>query len=70
MDQTLHEVIRDVEDLQLPIATFIGPNIILDTRVYKKTRTKEYKEHLIKRHGQNDADVVWIKESELKKYGS
>ena len=28
-----------------------------------------YKEHLIKRHGQNDVDVVWIKESELKNMG-
>ena len=60
---------RDVEDLQLPTATVIGPDIILDTRVYKKTRTREYKEHLIKRHGQNDADAIWIKELEFKKMG-
>ena len=62
MDQKLREVIRDVEDLQLPNATVTGDDNVLDTRVYKKTRTKAYKEHLIKKHGQTDVDVVLVKE--------
>lgn len=67
MDQTFHEVVRDVGDLQLPTATILGPNNILDTRVYRKTRIKEYKEHLIRKHGKMDVDIVWINELEFKK---
>lgn len=69
LDQTLQEVSQDVGELKLPLVTVKQANKILDTRVYKRTRTKEYKEHLIQRHGQPERDAVWIKEAKFNKLG-
>lgn len=50
-DQSLIKVIQDVDELHLPSTTIKKEDCILDSIIYKKTRTKEYKEHLVKWKG-------------------
>lgn len=68
-NKSLNEVIQEVEELNFPSVPIKQEEKIMDSRVYKKTRKKEYREHLVKWKGKTDADAVWIKETNFKKLG-
>ena len=63
--------IFDVEDIKdLPLKEAPKLEKILDTKVVKKTRGKEYKKQLVKNRGDSDVDVVWMIEEDIKKKGA
>lgn len=68
-DQNLQEVIQEVKDLNLNPTPSMTTEKILDSRIYKKTRNKDYMEHLVKWHGKEDDDATWIRETEFKRLG-
>ena len=69
LDQSLIEVIQEVEKFQLPSILVKKVENILDSRIYKKTRHKFYWEYLFKWHGNRDEKATWIKEIEFQKLG-
>ena len=60
--------IADVEGIKdLPLKEAPKLEKILDTKVVKKTRGKEYKHYLVKIRGYSNVDVVWMIEEDIKK---
>lgn len=43
---------------------------IIDERIIKKTRNKEYKKYLVKWVGEPIEEVVWMDEAEILKHGT
>ena len=54
---------------QMPIARKLQMENILDKRVSKKTRRKEYYEYLVKWKGHPMEDASWENEAEIQKHG-
>ena len=54
---------------QMPLATSLEAEHILDTRVTKKTRRKEYLEYLVKWKDRPMEDSTWMDEPGLQKVG-
>ena len=56
-----------MEDLNLTPSPPKVAEKVLESRIYKKTRTSTYWEHLVKWHGKDDVEKTWIKELDFKK---
>ena len=54
---------------QLPTAKNLQPERILDKKVYKKTRAREYFQYLVKWKGQPITEATWVTEDILQKLG-
>ena len=54
---------------QMPIAKKPQMERILDKRVSKKTRQKQYFEYLVKWKGHPEEDAIWEIEAEIQKHG-
>ena len=55
---------------QLPTAQPLQPEMILDKKVFKRTRGREYFQYLIKWKDQPIEDATWMTEAMLQKLGS
>ena len=53
---------QEVAELNLSSTPPLVVDKVLDSRVYKKTRKKDYLDHLIKWVGKNDVDPTWVKD--------
>lgn len=53
----------------MPLAKSLEAEYILDTRVAKKTRKKEYLEYLVKWKDRPMEDSAWLDEAKLQKTG-
>ena len=69
IDQILNKIIQYVEELNLNPPPPKAAKKVLDSRVYKKTRTTTYWEHILKWHDKEYAKATWIKEADFKKLG-
>lgn len=67
--QNIPEITQEIRDLQLPLAPPLQENKVLDSRAYKKTRKKDYMEHLVQWLGKDDVEATWVKESDFKRLG-
>ena len=57
-----------VEDIKyLPLKEAPKLEKVLDTKIVKKTRGKEYKQYLIKIRGYFDVDAMWMTKEDIKK---
>jgi hypothetical protein len=55
---------------QIPVATKPQMESIIDKRVSRRTKRKEYFEYLVKWKGHLDEDVSWEDEAEIQKHGN
>ena len=69
VDYYLWEVTQEIVELHLTPPPPLTKNMVLNSKVYMKTRKKDYMENLIKWLGKDDANATWVEEVYFKRLG-
>lgn len=67
LDQKSVDVLKDMSNIALPPKDKLQAERILESRVKKSTRHKEYMEHLIKWKEKPESEATWVDEAHFKK---